>query len=169
MRSRSELYDILVDELRIDNAKAIEILDNAFALHDDETKKRDEKKRDEKIKELKEKYVGKLLYIGINSDDSQPTCIFVNDIKEISGLNYFEFVGPYIILEENDYYFYGIEDSPLIISQNEFNNIEIVNDMGHIGLSKKQFIKQYLYYQLIGKRVENCMNKFIEMIDNERL
>ena len=34
--------------------------------------------------------------------------------------------------------------------------------MGHIALFKKQFIKQYLYYQLIGKRVENCMNKFID-------
>ena len=57
MRNRSELYDILVDELRIDTAKATEILDNAFAPTDDETKK-----RDEKIEELKEKYVGKLLY-----------------------------------------------------------------------------------------------------------
>ena len=43
MRSRSELYGILVDELRIDRTKATEILDNAFALHDDETKKRNEK------------------------------------------------------------------------------------------------------------------------------
>ena len=40
--------------------------------------------------------------------------------------------------------------------------IEVINDMGHIALSKKQFIKQYLYYQLIGKRVDNCMNKFID-------
>lgn len=155
MRSRSELYDILVDELRIDNAKAIEILDNAFALHDDKTKK-----RDEKIKELKEKYVGKLLYI--DSDDKLPTCIFVNDIKERNSLNYFDFVGPHIVLNENEYYFYGSENSPLIIGQDEFDKIEVVNDMGHIALSKKQFIKQYLYYQLIGKRVENCMNKFID-------
>ena len=155
MRSRSELYDILVDELRIDNAKAIEILDKAFALHDDKTKK-----RDEKIKELKEKYVGKLLYI--DSDDKLPTCIFVNDIKERNSLNYFDFVGPHIVLNENEYYFYGSENSPLIIGQDEFDKIEVVNDMGHIALSKKQFIKQYLYYQLIGKRVENCMNKFID-------
>lgn len=153
MRSRSELYDILVDELRIDNAKATEILDNAFALYDDKTKK-----SDEKIKELKEKYVGKLLYI--DSDDNQPTCIFVNDIKEYS-LDYFEFVGPYIILNENEYWFYN-NDSHLIIGQDEFDKVEVVNDMGHIALSKKQFIKQYLYYQLIGKRVENCMNKFID-------
>ena len=41
MRSRNELYGILVDELRIDNAKATEILDNAFALHDAEIKKMD--------------------------------------------------------------------------------------------------------------------------------
>jgi hypothetical protein len=75
MRSRDELYDILVDELRIDNAKATEILDNAFALYDDKTKK-----RNEKIKELKEKFVGKLLYI--DSEDKHPTCIFVNDIKK---------------------------------------------------------------------------------------
>lgn len=152
MRSRSELYDILVDELRIDKAKATEILDNAFALYDDKTKK-----SDEKIKELKEKYVGKLLHI--DSDDNQPTCIFVNDIKEYS-LGYFEFVGPYIILNENEYWFYN-NDSHLIINQDEFNKIEVVNDMGHISLSKKQFIEQYLYYQLLGKRVESCINKFI--------
>lgn len=155
MRSRSELYDILVDELRIDSAKATEILDNAFALNDDETKK-----RNEKIEELKEKYVGKLLYI--DSNVSLPTCIFVNDIKESYSLNYFEFVGPHIILEENEYHFYSIEDFPLTVGQNEFDNIEVVNDMGHIASSKKQFIKQFLYYQLIGKRVENCMNEFID-------
>lgn len=155
MRSRSELYDILVDELRIDKTKATEILDNAFAPTDDETKK-----RDEKIEELKEKYVGKLLYI--DSDGIQPTCIFVNNIEESCSLNYFDFVGPYIILNENEYYFYSIKDTPLTVGQNEFDKIEIVNDMGHIASSKKQFIKQYLYYQLIGKRVENCMNKFID-------
>ncbi len=155
MRSRSELYDILVDELRIDKAKATEILDNAFAPTDVEIKK-----RDEKIKELKEKFVGKLLYI--DSDDNLPTCIFVNDIKETFSLNYFRFVGPHIILDENVYHFYSIEDSALTVGQNEFDKIEIVNDMGHVALSKKQFIKQYLYYQLLGKRVENCMNKFID-------
>lgn len=154
MRSRSELYDILVDELRIDSAKATEILDNAFALNDDETKK-----RDEKIKELKEKFVGKLLYI--DSDDNLPICIFVNDIKESYSLNYFEFVGPHIIFDENEYHFYSIEEFPTIVGQDEFDKIKIVNDLGHIGLSKKQFIKQYLYYQLLGKRVENCMNKFM--------
>ena len=152
MRSRSELYDILVDELRIDSAKATEILDNAFALNDDETKK-----RNEKIEELKEKFVGKLLYI--DSDDNLPACIFVNDIEETSCLNYFDFVGPHIILDENEYHFYGIEDFPLTVGQNEFDKIEVVNDMGV--LSKKHFIRQYLCYQLIGKRVENCMNKFI--------
>lgn len=155
MRSRSELYDILVDELRIDSAKATEILDNAFALNDDETKK-----RNEKIEELKKKFVGKLLYI--DSDDNLPTCIFVNDITETCSLNYFEFVGPHIILDENEYHFYSIEDFPLTVGQNEFDKIEVVNDMGHITQSKKQFIKQYLYYQLIGKRVENSMNKFID-------
>ena len=155
MRSRSELYDILVDELRIDSAKATEILDNAFALHDDETKK-----RNEKIEELKEKYVGKLLYV--DSNINLPTCIFVNDIKESCSLNYFDFVGPHIILENNEYHFYNIENFPLTVGQDEFDKIEIVNDLGHIGLSKKQFIKQYLYYQLLGKRVENCMNKFID-------
>lgn len=153
MRSREELYDILTEELMFDNYKATEILDHVFALHDDETKK-----RNEKIKELKEKYVGKLLYI--DSDDNQSTCIFVNDIKEYS-LDYFEFVGPYIILNENEYWFYN-NNSHLIIGQDEFKKIEVVNDMGHIALSKKQFIKQYLYYKLIGKRVENCMNKFID-------
>lgn len=155
MRSRSELYDILVDELKIDSAKATEILDNAFAPTDDETKK-----RDEKIEELKEKFVGKLLYI--DSDNSLPTCIYVNDIKESYILDYFEFIGPYIVLEENDYFFYSSKDSSLTVGMNELNKIEIVNDMGHIGLSKKQFIKQYLYYQLLGKRVETCMNKFID-------
>ena len=155
MRSRSELYDILVDELRFDNAKAIEILDKAFALHDDETKK-----RNEKLEELKEKYVGKLLYI--DSNDSLPTCIFVNNIKESCSLKYFDFIGPYIVLENNDYRLYGIEDFPLTVGQHEFNKIEVVNDLGDIALSKKQFIKQYLYYQLLGKRVENCMNKFID-------
>lgn len=153
MRSRSELYDILVDELKIDKAKATEILDNAFAPTDDETKK-----RDEKIKELKEKFVGKLLYI--DSYDNLPTCIFVNDIKESYMLNYFEFVGPHIILDDNEFHFY--RDFTLTVGQNEFDKIEVVNDMGHIAQSKKQFIKQYLYYQLIGKRVENCMNKFID-------
>ena len=157
MRSRSELYDILVDELRIDKAKATEILDNVFTLHDDETKK-----RDEKIKELKEKFVGKLLYIDSDSDDSLPACIFVNDIKETYSLDYFKFVGPHIILDENEFHFYSIEDTPLTVDMNELDKIEVVNDMGHIGLSKKQFIKQYLYYQLLGKRVENCMNKFID-------
>lgn len=152
MRSRSELYDILVDELKIDSAKATEILDNAFALHDDETKK-----RDEKIKELKEKFVGKLLYI--DSDDNLPICIFVNDIKESYILNYFELIGPHIILDESEFHFY--RDFPLTVGQDEFDKIEVVNDMGHIALSKKQFIKQYLY-QLIGKRVENCMNRFID-------
>lgn len=155
MRSRAELYDILVDELKMDNAKAIAILDNAFALHDDETKK-----RNEKIEELKEKYVGKLLYI--DSKESLPTCIFVNNIKETCSLNYFEFVGPHIILEENEYHFYGIDNFPLTVGKDEFDDIEVVNDMGHIAFSKEQFIKQYLYYQLIGKRVENCMNKFID-------
>ena len=155
MRSRSELYNILVDELRIDNVKATEILDNAFALHDDETKK-----RDEKIKELKEKFVGKLLYI--DSYNNLPACIFVNDIKESDYLNYLQFVGPHIILDKDEYYFYSIEDTTLTVGQDEFDKIEVVNDMGHISLSKKQFIKQYLYYQLIGKRVENCMNKFID-------
>ena len=155
MRSRSELYTILVDELKMDNAKAIEILDNAFALHDDETKK-----RNEKIEELKEKYVGKLLYI--DSDDSLPTCIFVNDIKENS-LDYFDFIGPHIVLEENDYYFYSSKDLSLTVGQYNLDKIVIVNyDLGYIGLSKKQFIKQFLYYQLLGKRVENCMNKFID-------
>ena len=108
MRSRSELYDILVDELRIDKAKATEILDNAFAPTDDETKK-----RNEKIEELKEKFVGKLLYI--DSDDNLPTCIFVNDIKESYSLNYFQFVGPHIILDENEYHFYNIEEFPTIV------------------------------------------------------
>jgi hypothetical protein len=157
MRSRSELYDILVDELRIDGAKATEILDNAFAATDDETKK-----RDEKIKELKEKFVGKLLYINSDSDDNLPTCVFVNDIKETYSLDYFEFVGPYIILNDNEYWFYSIENSPLIVGKGEFKKIEVVNDLGHIALSKKQFIKQFLYYQLLGRRVENCMNKFID-------
>lgn len=155
MRSRSELYDILVDELRIDRTKATEILDNAFALNDEETKK-----RNEKIEELKEKFVGKLLYI--DSDDNLPTCIFVNDITETCSLNYFGFVGPHIIFDESEFHFYSIEDFPLTVGQNEFDKIEVVNDMGHIAQSKKQFIKQYLYYQLIGKRVENCMNKFID-------
>lgn len=155
MRSRAELYDILVDELRIDSAKATEILDNAFSKYDDETKE-----RERKIEELKEKYVGKLL--RIESDNNLPTCIFVNDIKESYSLNYFDFVGPHIILDENEYHFYSIEDFPLTVGQNEFDKIEVVNDMGHISLSKKQFIKQYLYYQLIGKQVENCMNKFID-------
>lgn len=159
MRSRSELYEILVNELRIDNAKATELLDNAFALHEDETKK-----KNEKIEELKEKYVGKLLYI--DSDDN-PTCIFVNDIEESYIPNYFDFVGPYIRFNENEYSFY--RDISLIVGPKEFDNIEIVNDLGHIGLSKKQFIKQFLYYQLLGRRVENCMNKFLEMIDDERL
>ena len=156
MRSRNELYDILVDELRMDNAKATEILDNAFAPTDDEIKK-----RDENIEELKKKFVGKLLYIDCDTDNNLPTCIYVNDIKEYT-LDYFEFVGPYIILNENEYWFYNNHDSHLIIGQDEFKKIEVVNDLGHIGLSKKQFIKQYLYYQLIGKRVENCMNKFID-------
>ena len=160
MRSRNELYTILVDELKIDNAKAIEILDNAFALHDDETKRKEE--QEAKLKELKEKYVGKLLYIGSNVDEGLPTCIFVNDIKEINSLDYFHFIGPHIILEENDYYFYSSKDLALTVGMNELNKIEIVNDLGHIGLSKKQFIKQFLYYQLLGKRVENCMNKFID-------
>ena len=158
MRSRSELYDILVDELRMDNAKATEILDNAFELHDDETKK-----RNEKIEELKKKFVGKLLYI--DSDNSLPACIFVNDIREtssLSSLNYFNFVGPHIILDEDEFHFSSVEDFPLTVGQNEFDKIEVVNDMGHIASSKKQFIKQYLYYQLLGKRVENCMNKFID-------
>ena len=155
MRSRSELYDILVDELKIEGAKATEILDNAFALNDGETKK-----RNEKLEELKEKYVGKLLYV--DSNINLPTCIFVNDIKESCSLNYFDFVGPHIILENNEYHFYNIENFPLTVGQDEFDKIEIVNDLGHIGLSKKQFIKQYLYYQLLGKRVENCMNKFID-------
>ena len=155
MRSRSELYDILVDELRIDKAKATEILDNAFAPTDDEIKK-----KDEKIKELKEKFVGKLLYI--DSDDSLPTCIFVNDIKDSKSLDYFNFVGPHILFDENEFYFYSSKDLSLIVGQNELNKIEVVNDMGHIALSKKQFIKQYLHYQLIGKRVENCMNRFID-------
>lgn len=153
MRSRNELYNILVDELRIDKAKATEILDNAFAPTDDETKK-----RDKKIEELKEKFVGKLLYI--HSNNNLPTCIFVNDIKESYILNYFEFIGPHIILDESEFHFY--RDFPLTIGRDEFDKIEVVNDVGHIALSKKQFIKQYLYYQLIGKRVENCMNKFID-------
>ena len=151
MRSRRELYDILVGELRVDNAKATEILDNAFALHNDETKK---------IEEVKEKFVGKLLYI--DSDGNRPTCVFVNDIKESHIPNYFDFVGPHIILDEDEYWFYSIKDWALTVGQNEFDKIEIINDMGHVALSKKQFIKQYLYYQLIGKRVENCMNKFID-------
>ena len=155
MRSRSELYDILVDELRIDNAKATEILDNAFALHDDETKK-----RDAKIKELKEKFVGKLLYI--DSDNNLPTCVFVNDIKETYSLNYFNFVGPHIVFDENEYHFYSVKDISLTVGEDEFDKIEIINDLGHIALSKKRFIRQYLYYQLLGKRVENCMNKFID-------
>lgn len=155
MRSRSELYGILVDELRMDNAKATEILDNAFALHDDETKK-----RDEKIEELKEKFVGKLLYI--DSNGRLPTCIFVNDIKEGHSLNYFDVVGPRILLDENEYYFYSIENFPLTVGQDEFDNIEVIDDLRHIGFSKKQFIKQYLYYQLLRKRVESCMNKFID-------
>lgn len=156
MRSRSELYDILVDELKIDKAKATEILDNAFAPTDDEIKK-----RNEKIEELKEKFVGKLLYI--DSDDSTlPVCIFVNDIKEACNLNYFKFVGPHIMLDEDEIHFYSIEDYDLTVGEDEFDKIEVVNDMGHIAQSKKQFIKQYLYYQLIGKRVENCMNKFID-------
>lgn len=156
MRSRSELYNILVDELRIDSAKAIEILDNVFTLHDDETKK-----RDEKIEELKEKFVGKLLYI--DSDDKLPTCVFVNDIKESYSLNYFQFVGPHIVLDENEYHFYSTEEFPTIVGQDEFDKIEIVNYyMGHLGISKAQFIKQYLYYQLLRKRVESCMNKFID-------
>ena len=155
MRRRSELSDILVDELRVDSEKATEILDNAFALNDDETKK-----KKEKIEELKEKFIGELLYI--DSDNNLPTFIFVNDIEESCSLNYFDFVGPYIILDENEYYFYSSEGVPLTVGQNEFDKIEVVNDMGHIAQSKKQFIKKYLYYQLIGKRVENCMNKFID-------
>jgi hypothetical protein len=159
MRSRNELYDILVDELRMDDAKVTEILDNAFALHDDEIKKMEEENT--KLKELKEKFVGKLLYI--DSDVSLPVCIFVNDIKETDSLNYFNFVGPRIGLDTVEYYFYSSKDFSLVICQDELDKIEIVNyDMGHLGLSKEQFIKQYLYYQLLGKRVETCMNKFID-------
>ena len=156
MRSRSELYDILVDELKIDNAKATEILDKAFALHDDETKK-----RKETIEEPKEKFVGKLLYL--DSNGRLPTCIFVNDIKETNSLDYFnfDFVGPRILLEENEYYFFS-KSFLLSVGQDELDNIEVIDDLGHIDLSREQFIKQYLYYQLIGKRVENCMNKFID-------
>lgn len=154
MRNRSELYNILVDELKIDKAKATEILDNAFALSEDEAKK-----KNEKIKELKEKYVGKLLYINI---ENIPTCIFVNDIKETSSLNYFNFVGPYILLHEDEYRFYSIDDADLTLDRDDIDNIKVINDIGDITVSKKQFIKQYLYYQLIGKRVENCMNTFID-------
>ena len=155
MRKRSELYNILVDELKIDKAKATEILDNAFALSEDEAKK-----KNEKIKELKEKYVGKLLYI--DTDYKLPTCIFVNDIKETSSLNYFNFVGPYIILDENEYHFYDNEDAPLALDHDEIGNIEVVNDIENITFDKKQFCEQYLFYKLIGKRVKNCMNKFID-------
>lgn len=158
MRSRNELYDILVDELRMDGAEATEILDNAFALQDAEIKKMEEENT--KLKELKEKFVGKLLYI--DSDVSLPVCIFVNDIKETDSLDYFNFVGPRIGLDTVEYYFYSSKDFSLVICQDELDKIEIINDLGHIALSKKQFIKQYLYYQLIGKRVENCMNKFID-------
>lgn len=160
MRSRSELYNILVDELRMDNAKATEVLDKAFALHDDEKNKKEE--REAKLKELKEKYVGKLLYIDCDSKEELPTCIFVNDIKETIYLDYFDFVGPHIVLDENDYYFYSSKDLTLTVGMNKLNKIEIVNDLGHIGLSKKQFIKQYLFYQVLGKRVETCMDKFID-------
>lgn len=155
MRSRNELYGILVDELKMDNAKATEILDNAFALNDET------KKKNEKIEELKEKFVGKLLYI--DSNGRLPTYIFVNDIKETNSLNYiyFDFVGPRITLEENEYYFFS-KCFPLTVGQDELDKIEVVNDMGHIALSKKQFIKQFLYYQLLGKQVEVCMNKFID-------
>ena len=121
-----------------------------------ERKKKEE--RDAKLKELKEKFVGKLLYI--DSNGRLPTCIFVNDIEEAHSLNYFNFVGPHIVLDENEFHFY--RDFPLTVGQNEFDKIEVVNDLGHISLSKKQFIKQFLHYQLLGKRVENCMNKFID-------
>ena len=147
MRSRSELYDILVDELRMDNAKATEILDNAFAPTDDEIKK-----RDENIEELKKKFVGKLLYIDCDTDNNLPTCIFVNDIKVSYIFNYVELIGPHIVLDENEFYFYSIEDYSLTIGQDKFDKIEIINTQ-----YKKQFI-----YRLIEKRVENCMNKFID-------
>lgn len=123
MRNRNELYNILVDELKMDNAKAIEILDKAFALHDDEKKKKEE--REAKLNELKEKYIGKLLYIDCEADEGLPTCIFVNDIKEINSLGYFDFIGPHIVLEENDYYFYSSKDLSLTVGMNELNKIEV--------------------------------------------
>ena len=146
MRSRSELYDILVDELRIDKAKTTEILDNAFALHDET------KKKNEKIEELKEKFVGKLLYI--NSDDNN-TLYSVDtstyEAKRLSLINAKD-----LKVTNNQLFFINLGDSNWLykltvnIESSEIKTEPIISS----SINDFYLVENYLFYQK-GTNVNN--------------
>jgi hypothetical protein len=83
MRSRSEFFDILVNELNMEEHVADEIINKAFAT---EEKQKD---MEEKLNSLKGKYIKKLLVIDLHTD--YPVYIFANDIKS-SCEGYFTFL-----------------------------------------------------------------------------
>lgn len=152
MRSRSEFFDILVNELNMQEHVANEIINKAFAT---EEKKKD---REQKLNSLKEKYIKKLLAIDLHTD--YPVYIFVNNIKS-SCEGYFTFFGPYIISEKDSYEI----DAKHSYSVHEDNLecIKIVNDWDDdTEIDKHWFIHHYLYNQVCEKLVATALQKFID-------
>lgn len=154
MRDRNELYNILVGELKLDHDMASEILHNAL------------KKQGMyiQIDELREKFVGKLLCI--EKPCCWPVYLFLNKIEETSDTGDMTFIGPYIEVVGMSYSEYCVGNdygnTPLTMRKEDIQYITVINDIGNIALSQKQFIKEYLYYQVLGKKVESCLNNFIE-------
>lgn len=154
MRDRNELYNILVGELKLDHDMASEILHNALK----------EQGMYIQIDELREKFVGKLLCI--EKPCSWPVYLFLNKIEETSDTGDMTFIGPYIEVLDYSYSEYCVGNdygnTPLTMRKEDIQYITVINDIGNIALTKKQFIKEFLYYQVLGKKVESCLNKFIE-------
>jgi hypothetical protein len=153
MRSRSEFFDILVNELNMQEHVANEIINKAFAT---EEKKKD---REQKLNSLKEKYIKKLLAIDLHTD--YPVYIFVNDIKS-SCEGYFTFFGPYIISEKDSYEIDA--NHSYSVHEDNLECIKIVNDWNDdTEIDKHLFIHNYLYYQVCEKLVATALKKFINV------
>ena len=150
MRSRSELYDILTEDLRFDNYKATEILDHAFKAYEEDTQR-----REKKIDALKEKYLGKL--ICIENSYIVPTYLFVNDIEESSLMGKIRFVGPYIEDLESSYSAHGVDEFYGSCNVDEYRIEESITIVADDEVTVKNFLVRKL-----GEIVDLSITKFMK-------
>ena len=153
MRSRSELYDILTENLGFDHYKATEILDHAFKAYDEDTQR-----REKKINDLKEKYLGKLIHI--ENSYIVPTYLFVNNIEESTIMGKIRFIGPYIEDLESSYSIYGVDEIYVSCNVDESRIEDSITIVADDEVTVKNFLVRKLSEMVnlsITKFMENCI------------